>query len=55
MKMSLNRPVALCVASMFLTSGVVHAAGLDEIPADVAKRLYALGPTGCAGSRTSFA
>ncbi len=41
MKLSLKRIATLCVASALLAGGVVHAAGLDEIPADVAKRLYA--------------
>ena len=40
MNLSLKRSATLVVASMLLTSGVAHAAGLDEIPADVAKRLY---------------
>ena len=40
MKLSLKRFAALCVASALLTGGAASAAGLDEIPADVAKRLY---------------
>ena len=40
MKPRLKRTATLFVASMFLAGGVVHAAGLDEISPDVAKRLY---------------
>jgi ribose transport system substrate-binding protein len=41
MKLGMKRIATLCVTSVLLASGLAHAAGLDEISPDVAKRLYA--------------
>jgi len=40
MKQGIKRILALCVASVALVSNFAHSAGLDEIPPDVAQRLY---------------
>ena len=40
MKFGMKQTLALCASSVLFAAGVAHAAGVDEITPDVAKRLY---------------
>ena len=40
MKLGMKRALALCASSVLFSAGVGHAAGVDEIAPEVAKRLY---------------